>query len=220
MAKIFVPAVLPGEEGRTIESDGNHDVKIRTYPAGYQWPWGEPIEEGTIEFDRGGMTVFMGPGHLHELPRTQSDHDSRLKDSGQKNTVRAVEEGLREIGFYNGPRVHGEEDGLWGRKGNAGLEKLLVLAQMQSGEEISGAYTAKTRETLRNMAAQGAISPKLVDALDKLDATGQLSHMYGPKNIQAVVADLRANPITLMANAAPETLLPASRPLTSQSAKM
>src|SRR5439155_162895 len=74
---------------------------------------------------------------------------------------------------------------------NSGLEKVLVWAQMKSGEEISGSYTARTQETLRKMADQGKIDPQLVGAIEKLHASGQLDQHYGPKDVQNVAREIR-----------------------------
>jgi hypothetical protein len=210
MTKVFVPALLPGEKDRFIDSDGKTDVKVRTWP------------DGTTEFDRGGMVIFLGPGEIKEIgkvPRKDASRNegprpsnspaapalgpamgdpayaARNQDDGAKNLIRDVEAGLRAAGLYTGSRVHGEEDGVWGRRANSGLEKVLIWAQMQSGEEISGSYTAQTQETLRTMADQGKIDPKLVGAIEKLSASGQLDQHYGPKDVQAVAREIRNSPL-------------------------
>ncbi len=206
MTKVFVPALLAGEKDRYIESDGKTDVKVRTWP------------DGTTEFDRGGMVIFLGPGEIKEIgkvPRKDVSRNegarastgtaapalgpatgdpayaARNQDEGAKSLIRDVEAGLRAAGLYTGSRVHGEEDGVWGRRANSGLEKVLVWAQMKSGEEISGSYTPRTQETLRRMADEGKIDSQLVGAIEKLHASGQLDQHNGPKDVQNVAREIR-----------------------------
>jgi hypothetical protein len=230
MTKIFVPAMLPGEVDRYIESDGKTDMKIRTWP------------DGTTEFDRGGIAVFLSPGEIHEIGKVDRKHashnesaeannsvrdaspglstgnpayGSRNQEAGAKNLIRDVEAGLRAAGLYTGARVHGEEDGVWGRRANSGLEKVLVWAQMQSGEEISGSYTTKTQETLKKMADQGKIDPQLVGAIEKLHASGQLDQHYGPKDVQNVAREIRDSHLDFGGRAeSASAISPTSQPMT------
>ena len=78
MAKIFVPAMLPGEIDRYIESDGKSDVKIRTWP------------DGTTEFDRGGMAILLGPGEIHEIGRVSRRDATQNDGTGVKSGAKAA----------------------------------------------------------------------------------------------------------------------------------
>ena len=109
MAKIWVPAVLPGEEGKMIESDGEHDVFIR------EWP------DGTREYDRGGMGIFIGPvkttdgqGNLisdEEVAKKMKaslEKLPKLPDPDPKDVMK-IQQFLKDRGLYEGA-VNGKAD--------------------------------------------------------------------------------------------------------------
>jgi hypothetical protein len=175
-------------------------------PEGKQYADGHPAME--ITHDKHGQEVTR----VHD-PVTgrwgimTADENGNLKvtpdEKGSKAhadaSVGDVQEGLRALNLYDGKRNNGREDEIWGRKTNDGVEKLIVYAQMKSGETISGAYTDQTRETLKAMANEGKISPKLVAALDRLNAEGKLDQLYGPHDVQAVAFNIRSTHMDLPA---------------------
>jgi len=221
MAKILVPAVLPGEQTKTLESSDGRLTHIRSWP------------DGTEEYDRGGMGIFIGPptdavtgrktswdevaekvvtayalqhkgknladsiGATKPLAGDNSNEEAIHGQAGVRVPVQDVEAGLRTLGLYDGRKTDGHEDGVWGSKADKGLEKLLIMVQKENGVEISGAYNEETARAMQKMASQGRISQGLVDGLKDLDETGRLAQMYGPHDVLAVLSDLKKTGQTL-----------------------
>jgi len=132
-----------------------------------------PAQRSSDQDHANGGVVHSGHG---------SSHDENTKD-----LVRGVEAELRTVGLDPGPQKHGREDGVCGPRANAGIEKVIIWAQMKSGEMISGDYTAETSRALHGL------NPRLADALDKLKASGQMDQLYGPKDVEKIAKEIRKN---------------------------
>lgn len=168
MAKIYVPPVLPGEQGRMIESDGKHDVFIREYP------------DGTREYDRGGMAIFIGPGKFTDASGKELSTEEVAKRmetmlasmpkraEPDPKDVMKIQQFLRDRQLYDGP-VDGKEnlDMVFALKS---YEDMVKNQRHRPSPDADGNWTIESEYTReKSDAVHDDADPDVADAIDRYE---------------------------------------------------